>query len=337
MEHGYRVRGTVRSLKNKEKVSFLENLCPGAQYPLELVEADLLNEESWTAAVKDCKYVLHTASPFQFDNPRNPDEFIKPAVDGTLNVLKAAANAGTVKRVVITSSVAANWRGERQDGICTEDDWSVPEKQESIYERSKTLAELAAWKYVKDLPEDKAFELCTVQPVGIQGPVLHKNPGASVDVCIKLMNGEFPMLPKFYFPLVDVRDVAEAHIRCLEVEEAGGKRVIVFTDNVFYPELAKWLGDEFKPQGYNVSTRVMPNWLMKFMSVFNGELRGMRSLVGKKREISNTRMRDLLGISPTNLKQATLEMAYSLIEIGSIKKTSKYKGPNSSSLTAGEN
>ncbi|GFN91263.1 NADPH-dependent aldehyde reductase ari1-like isoform x2 [Plakobranchus ocellatus] len=336
MEHGFRVRGTVRSLKNKEKVSFLENLCPGAQYPLELVEADLLNEESWTAAVKDCKYVLHTASPFFMNKPKHPDDLIKPAVDGTLCVLKAAADAGTVKRVVVTSSFAAVFEREQQkEGIFTEEDWSIPEKQQGIYERSKTLAEQAAWKYVQELPEDKKFELCTIQPVGIIGPVLSNNPATSVDIVVQLMNGDVPMLPKFYFPLVDVRDVADAHVRCLEVEEAAGKRFILYAENIFYPELGRWLSEEFKSQGYKVSTRQMPNPLMKLFSAFSSPLRLMRTMGENKIDISNARLREILGVTPIEIKKSVNEMAYALIEIGRVKKTDKYTGPPSQAADTG--
>ncbi|GFS10275.1 reductase-related protein [Elysia marginata] len=221
-EQGFRVRGTVRSLNNAKKVEYLRNLCPDAKYPLELVEADLLNPEGWPAAVKDCKYVMHTASPFVFGKPKHPDDLIKPAVEGTLNVLRAASEAGTVERVVLTSSYAAVVESGRTEGAFTDEDWSIPENQNNIYMRSKTLAEKAAWDFVKDLPDGKKLELCTIMPSAVFGPPLSDNSSESIDTIAGMFEGKVPMIPKLTMNAVDVRDVSEAHVKCITIPDAAG-------------------------------------------------------------------------------------------------------------------
>ena len=161
LEQGnYRVRGTVRSLTVEEKVKPIQDLVPNAKYPLELVEADLLQPDSWTAAVKDATYVIHVASPFPNTIPSNPDDVIKPAVDGTQAVLKAAAEAGTVKRIVLTSSIAAVYdaclpipKENEETKTFNEENWTnVEDPLLDPYARSKTLAEKAAWDFIKELP-----------------------------------------------------------------------------------------------------------------------------------------------------------------------------------------
>ncbi|GFO48079.1 NADPH-dependent aldehyde reductase ari1-like isoform x2 [Plakobranchus ocellatus] len=328
-EKGYRVRGTVRSLKNTDKVNFLYNLTTDAKYPLELVEADLLDVESWPRAVKDCKYVIHTASPFVVAKPKNEDELIKPAREGTLNVLRAAADAGTVEHVVVTSSIAAVMDRAPREGIYTEEDWSIPEKQEFVYEKSKTLAEKAAWDFVKELPHGKKFGLTTLQPSCIFGPLLSKNPGTSVDSIAELLEGKIPALPKLYLPCVDVRDVAEAHARAISVDGTVGKRILVNSSTEFYPEMATWVQEEFGPQGYKISTRQLPNAITKLGSCFSTQLKEMRHIGEKSKEFSTERLRTVLGIEPIPVKDTLITMCYSLIERGKVNKTDKYRGPPS--------
>lgn len=184
---GYRVRGTVRSLKNEDKVKHLRDLCPGSTHKVELVEADLLDEESWVKAVVDCDYILHVASPFVIDEPSDPADLILPAINGTVNVLKAAAKlAKPPKRVVVTSSSAAILYGsDPHNKIFTDNDWTVVDSKEypvSTYYKSKYLAEKAAWDFVDKLPADKKFELCTINPTLVQGPMLSGSQCSSAEI-----------------------------------------------------------------------------------------------------------------------------------------------------------
>lgn len=190
---GYRVRGTVRSLKNEDKVKHLRDLCPGSVYKVELVEADLMNEESWTAAVEGCDYILHVASPFVIDEPKDPNDLILPAINGTLNVLKVASKmAKPPKRVVVTSSSAAVMYGTNPDGkVYTDEDWTVIDSKEhpvAAYTKSKYLAEKAAWDFVEKLPADKKFELCTINPTLVQGPMLSGSQCSSAEIVKQVLH-----------------------------------------------------------------------------------------------------------------------------------------------------
>lgn len=184
---GYRVRGTVRSLKNEDKIKHLRDLCPGSVHKVELVEADLLDEKSWEAAVVDCDYILHVASPFVIDEPKNPNDLILPAINGTLNVLKAVSKQTKLpKRVVVTSSTASIAYGtDPTNRVYTDKDWTVPDSKEfpiTAYTKSKVLAERAAWDFVDKLPADRRFELATINPTLVQGPMLSGSQCSSAEI-----------------------------------------------------------------------------------------------------------------------------------------------------------
>ena len=329
----YRVRGTVRSLKNEEKVKELKGLVPDAKYPLELFEADLQNKESWPPAVQGCKYVLHIASPFPSSVPKNPDEVIRPAVDGTMNVLTACAESGSVKKVVLTSSIAAISCGgagrpdQPKDHVYTEEDWSPPEAC-APYERSKTLAEKAAWDFIKELPEEKKFDLAVINPGFVQGPALTKGSGTSVGIVMGMLAGKIPAVPDVSFGIVDVRDVAQAHIVAMEKPESNGKRhLLVGESNVPFQQVLQWMAAEFVPQGYKVGTGKVPKFMAWIGSFFNADLKQMYPIIGKRLIYNNDRMVKELGIQPRGAKESFIETAYSVIKLGMIPKTPKYHGP----------
>ncbi|KAK7090237.1 uncharacterized protein [Littorina saxatilis] len=326
-EAGHVVRGTVRSLKNTDKVKHLYNLCPDAKHKLELVEADLNKPESWEPAVSGMTYVIHVASPFPLENPKHEDEVIKPAVEGTLSVLEACAKAGTVKRVVLTSSCAAiDWTPETHDKPRDESSWSDPSKQDP-YSKSKTLAETAAWNFIKELPEEQKFELAVINPSLIMGPPLHGSSCTSVEIMQKLLERQMPMLPKNNFPMVDVRDVAQAHVRAMTLPEAAGNRHICSTKNMWFSEMGILLKGVFGPQGYNVPTMVAPKMMLRIASIFDSSIKKILPEVGVLHLFANTRMIEVLKIEPRDMRDTLVEMAYSLIESGFVKKTNKYKGP----------
>lgn len=212
---GYRVRGTVRSLSNEKKVQHLRNLCPGSNFMIELVEADLNSEKGWNEAVAGCTFILHVASPFPLNAPKNKEELIRPAVDGTLYVLHAAAAANPrPKRVVVTSSFAAIGYGQRSDPNhpFNEDNWTViddPEMPIDAYTESKALAERAAWDFHKSLPENERFELCTVNPTLVQGPMLSANSCSSADIPRQILLGEMPAVVDIDIFVTHVYDVVK--------------------------------------------------------------------------------------------------------------------------------
>ncbi|KAI0228540.1 putative anthocyanidin reductase, partial [Lamellibrachia satsuma] len=327
LQAGYRVRGTVRSLSNESKVVPLQKLYPQAKHPLELVQADLLDPACWSPAVDGCTYVLHTASPFPASNPSDENELIKPAVDGTLNVLNACNAANCVKRVVLTSSVAAIFGGfeAESDNAFTEADW--PDVNIiSPYAKSKTLAEKAAWDFIEGLSGDH-FELAVVNPTYVVGPVLCGGTPTSMEVAKRLMEHSMPMLPKLFFPSVDVRDVATAHIKAMTVAEAAGNRHILHAEGLCLSRIAQILSDKFKSQGYNIPLHTAPYALVWLLSWFDKTIQMILPAIGKESKVDNTRMREVLGVEPRNIEDGYIDMVYSLIENGMIKKTSGYQGP----------
>ncbi|XP_023930106.1 NADPH-dependent aldehyde reductase ARI1-like isoform X2 [Lingula anatina] len=326
-EEGYRVRATVRSLDNEEKVQHIRELCPEAKYPVELVEADLNNSDCWSSAIKDCTYVIHVASPFPAENPKDENEIIRPAVEGTTSLLKACHDARTVKRVVLTSSVAAiaGTFSSEQNKIFTEDDWTDLTKVDP-YPKSKTLAEKAAWDYVQGLPEEERFGLAVINPAYVMGPVLNNSNFTSMVIPKRLLERSMPAIPKLNFPIVDVRDVARAHIRAMTLPEAEGKRFVLSHTNMWLKEIAQQVSKEFKSQGYNVPTTNCPYLFLWAASIFDKTIKMVLPSVGKVAKFDNTRMKEVLGIEPLELKDTILDMCYSMIEKGMVKKTKKYRG-----------
>ena len=324
-----KVRGTVRSLKNEAKVKPLQDLVPDATYPLELVEADLLNEESWKEAVKGCTHVYHVASPVPVGGVRDENEIIGPAVNGTLGVLKAVAEAETVKRVVLTSStvsVTSGWMG-REGHVHTEADWG----DEAIcgpYEKSKIRAERAAWDFVEKLEDNKKFELVTILPAGCFGPTLTPHAQSTLTVVEQILANKIPMLLNLNFVVVDVRDVAKAHIAGMEKPEAAGNRYIVFSGETrWFREIAEVINAEFGPQGYKIPLFVAPKpmtWVLKF---FNSTLKQMYPNLGLVMLLSNDKLKRELGIQPTDVNTTIIDSCYSLIEKGIVPKKPGYRGP----------
>src|SRR5215471_1332777 len=223
---GHEVRATVRSPAREKDVRAM--LKAGGAEPgqrLSFVVADLHRAEGWPEAVAGCDYVHHVASPLPPSVPKHEDELIVPAREGTLSVLRASRNAG-VKRVVVTSSFAAIGYGRKtQTAAFTEADWT-PLNQEVVapYQKSKTLAELAAWEFIAR--EGGGLELSVVNPVGVFGPVLGPDYSASILLVQRLMDGAMPGTPKLYFGIVDVRDVADLHLRAMNSPAAKGERFL---------------------------------------------------------------------------------------------------------------
>ena len=309
----------------------LKELVPEAKYPLRLVKADLSKPNSWAKAVKCCTYVFHLASPFLL-NITNEAEIVRTAVEGTTNVLKACAEAGTVKRVVVTSSVAAISCGfvgnpeKPADYVYTEKDWS-PEAACNAYEKSKLKAEQAAWDFVKELDESKRFELTVVNPAYVQGPLLSASSGeGSKEVCDHLLGNKMPALPDTNFVIVDVRDVAAAHIVAMEKSEAAGNRYILANKMLHMREIAQIIGNEFRPQGYKVPSKNMPKPLVWVGKLFIPSLRAVYATLGKTVQYSNERMVNDLGIQPRPVKESIIDMCYSLVELELAKKTPGYLG-----------
>tara|TARA_B100000530_G_scaffold144746_1_gene90539 strand:- start:36 stop:1055 length:1020 start_codon:yes stop_codon:yes gene_type:complete len=316
LDKGYKVRTTIRSESRKQEVLEAMKKHSSNCENLEFYIADLLKDDGWKEAVEGSKYVLHVASPFFLGEPENEDVFIKPAVEGTLRVLKACADAD-VQKVVLTSSFAAVGYGHpREKEVYTEEDWSSVDGEISAYAKSKTLAEKAAWEFVENLEESKKFDLTVINPVAVTGPMLTGDIGSSNDFLLKLISGSMPACPKIHMGYIDVRDVAKAHIFSMTEEKTNGERIIVSENEMFFAEVGKTLNEA----GFKKSpTKELPNFLVKIMSFFVGELKTLLSSLDRKGDIDKTKAQSFFNWEYISTEQSVTETAQQLQDMGLTK------------------
>ena len=316
LDKGYKVRTTIRSESRKQEVLEAMKKHSSNYENLEFYIADLLKDDGWKEAVEGSKYVLHVASPFFLGEPENEDVFIKPAVEGTLRVLKACADAD-VQKVVLTSSFAAVGYGHpREKEVYTEEDWSSVDGEISAYAKSKTLAEKAAWEFVENLEESKKFDLTVINPVAVTGPMLTSDIGSSNDFLLKLISGSMPACPKIHMGYIDVRDVAKAHIFSMTEEKTNGERIIVSENEMFFAEVGKTLNEA----GFKKSpTKELPNFLVKIMSFFVGELKTLLSALDRKGDIDKTKAERFFNWEYISTEQSVTETAQQLQDMGLTK------------------
>jgi nucleoside-diphosphate-sugar epimerase len=313
LERGHDVRTTVRDLKREASVRQAvakAGVDPGDR--LSVVAADLTSDDGWAEAVAGCQYVLHVASPFPPEQPKDPDELIVPARDGALRVLRAALDAG-VKRVVMTSSVAAV-RGSRdssESAPFTEADWTDGDDTERTpYVRSKTIAEQAAWAMVREAgAEDR---LAVVNPGAIIGPPLSADRSTSLQAIQRLLDG-MPAMPRLGFTFVDVRDVADLHLRAMTDPGAGGERFIAADTFLWTSDVAAVLRERLGDAAPKVPTRVAPNLLVRAMSLFDGGIRPFVSDLGKRQWTSSEKARGTLGWTPRPIEDSIEDTARALL------------------------
>jgi nucleoside-diphosphate-sugar epimerase len=318
LEAGYRVRGTIRSLGKSDDVrAVLAPHAGAAMERFELVAADLMSDGGWDDAVRGCRFVLHMASPLPSRPPKHEDELIVPARDGALRVLRAAS-AGGVERVVMTSSVAAVVYGHARDGSKTYDerDWSQLGDEVGAYEKSKTIAERAAWDLVEKLPADRRIELVTLNPGLVLGPVLGADVSTSGEVVRKLMKRDMPGCPDVGWAVVDVRDVADAHVAALTAPGAAGQRFVLAIEHASMLDIARILSEKFSARGYKVPTRKVPGWLLRLVSTWDKTARLAVQELGKRQDLSNARAREVLGFQPHSLEDMVVSMGESMIARG---------------------
>lgn len=326
LDAGHTVRGTARRAEAEPvlRADLTPHLAdPSAIDRFSLVVADLGSDAGWAAAVAGCSHVCHVASPLPAGEPKNPEELIRPAVDGTLRVLRAAASAG-VQRVVLTSSIAAVLYGvDRRGKVFTEADWSNPDaKGIGTYERSKTLAERAAWEFMAS-PEAGALELATINPGLVLGPMIGSEASTSNESVRKLLAHELPACPDLTYAFVDVRDVAAAHVAALTAASAAGNRHICALDSHSLRDVAAILAREYRPKGYNVPTGKLPGWGLKVAAVFDKTAAMALNDLGNPQRVDNTRVVQLLGRPLRGLEEMTLAMAASLEQHGHVQPKAK--------------
>jgi dihydroflavonol-4-reductase len=311
LERGYRVRTTVRNPAREPEVHATVASQVDPAHHLTVHQANLTSDEHWDNVIEGCDYVLHVASPFPAKQPKNPDELIVPAREGTVRVLGKALDHG-VQRVVVTSSIAAVRLAKgAETRTLTEEDWTDPDEGGlTPYVRSKTIAERAAWDLVKERgAEDR---LAVVNPGAIIGPVLNDDLSYSLEAVERLLRG-MPGMPRLGFSFVDVRDVADLEIRAMTAPEAGGQRFIAVTKFLWMSETGEILRDRLGDAAAKVPTRTIPDFVVRGMALFDGGIRSVVGGLGKRSELSSEKAKRTLGWSPRPIEDTVAETGESLI------------------------
>ena len=310
LRRGYRVRTTVRDLAREAEVRGRVATQVDADDRLSFFAADLGDDEGWAQAVAGCDYVLHVASPFPAAQPKDPDELIVPAREGTLRVLRAALDAGAA-RVVVTSSVAAVRGGVKSaPAPLTEADWTDGDNAElQPYTRSKALAERAAWDLAAERGE--TAKLAVVNPGAVLGPVLGAESSTSLGIVERLLKG-MPGTPRIGFSVVDVRDVADLQIRAMTAPEAGGERFIAVARFQWMADIAAVLRERLGPAAAKVPKRGIPDFLVRAMGVFDPSVRSIASQLGEKVEMTSAKAESTLGWLPRPVEETIVDCARSL-------------------------
>jgi nucleoside-diphosphate-sugar epimerase len=317
LEQGYRVRGTLRTPSRGDGICQALGNHVDVGDCLEFVKADLTSDDGWAEAMAGATYLLHVASPLPRKPPKHESELIDPARDGALRALKAATAAG-VKSVVMTSSVAAVAYGHDRSSqrVFDESDWSELGSEVGAYEKSKTIAERAAWDYVDNLPAESRFAFAVVNPGLVLGPVLDSDYGTSGEVVRKLMKRELPGCPDVHWAMVDVRDVADAHVAAMTNPNANRKRFIVANAQASMIDVARILKNNFSSRGYKIPVRRLPNWLVRVAAIFDKTTRLVLQELGYRRQVTSARAEKVLAWKPRPLEEMVVSMGESLIEHG---------------------
>ncbi|MEA5360389.1 aldehyde reductase [Amycolatopsis sp., V23-08] len=312
---GHSVRTTVRNLKKEPELRAMLR-AGGApdDAKVTVLQADLQQDAGWREAVEGCDYVLHVASPTLTSVPRDDDEMVVPARDGVLRVLRAARDAG-VKRVVLTSAFGAVGYGHPEaTRVFTEADWTDVDAGIPPYQKSKTLAERAAWEFAAD----GGPELAAVNPVGVFGPVLGTDYSPSLGLVQRMLDGEMPALPPFASGFVDVRDVADLHLRAMTDPAAAGERFIAIAGHsLWVREVAAILRARLGERAAKVPTRELPLWAARALARVNPAMRVLRPQLGKNFDATSEKAQRLLGWSPRPIEDTIVDTAESLLALKS--------------------
>jgi nucleoside-diphosphate-sugar epimerase len=315
LQRGYRACTTVRDLAREAEVRANVGSQVEVGDRLTVLAADLNADQGWAAAVDGCDWVLHVASPFPPAQPKDPDELIVPAREGTLRVLRASLGAG-VKRVVVTSSVAAvrnagpdvNSHGRE----LTEADWTDPDNpQLTPYTRSKTIAERAAWEFMR--AQGAEDRLVTVQPGAIIGPVLGEDRSYSLQAVERMLTGRMPGLPRLGFSFIDVRDVASLEVGAMTAADAAGQRLIAAASFLWLADVAAILRKQLGPDARKVPQRRVPDVLVRLLALFDPEVRSVVGELGQETTYSVENARRRVGWAPRPIEETIVDCARSLL------------------------
>ena len=316
LESGYQVIGTLRNMDRKDSILNTINQHTDKVDQLSFAKADLLDREIWQTLTSDVDYIMHIASPFPRTLPKNDAELVKPAKDGTLNILKAAAE-NNVKKVVITSSTGAIVYGKsknERNGTFNENDWTDETviKDSTPYFRSKTIAEKAAWEFIEK--DTSGLKISVICPGAILGPVIENDFGTSANIIIKSLSGEIPALPNIGFDMVDVRSVADLHVKAMESDKANNERFVGSSGFLSFKQVADILRANY--QGYKIPKSVLPNFAVRLFSNIDPTLKPILNDLGIERRVDNSKAKKLLNWKPKSLEEAVTSCADSVIKLG---------------------
>ncbi len=308
---GYHVKAGIRNLEKSKRITKVVDQHIKGAYTLSFAKLDLLKDDNWKAAVAECDYVIHMASPFPSSVPKNENDLIVPAREGNLRVLRAVKNS-KVKRTVVTSSLAAVLYGHARDGkqVYDEKNWSILNNKVGAYEKSKTIAERAAWDFVDKNPE---IELVSINPGLVLGPVLESDYGTSGELIKKLTNGEMPGVADVGWAVVHVQDVAKAHVDALTAKDVVGQRFPCAIEHVSMGDVAAILRKEYGSKGYKIPKRKIPGFILRFAGLFDKTIGLVVGELGLRQDISNDHISKKLNFKPKSMETMVIEMAESMI------------------------
>jgi dihydroflavonol-4-reductase len=314
LNQGYAVNGSIRSPERKDEIfEALKNHNTPTDN-LKLFIFNLSEDDGWDEGMEGCDYVLHVASPIALES-QSEDFFVKPAVAGVKRALKFAKKHN-VKKVVLTSSVAAIFHGMELKEYYDETDWSDPENPSiDHYSKSKTLAERAAWDFIES--EGNPFEFTVINPALVIGPTLSGDLGESNKAIQMVATGKMPVAVPLQFGYVDVRDVAAAHILAMQNPSSNGERFALAEKDLWYKDVSKLL----RENGFDKAPKIsVPTWVAKIIANFSKELKLALPYLGRVRSVKNTsKAKDILGWNPRPAEESILELANQIKEMGLIK------------------
>lgn len=308
LSRGYEINGTVRDLHKVDDIKKALQDCSLDISKVNFYKADLLSDENWSEAMEGCHEVMHVASPYPLSQPKDEDILLKPAVEGTERVISLAIK-NNVRKIVLTSSVAAISSGHTKDQF-SEEDWSLVDKPIPTYPKSKALAEMKAWELIKK--SKNKTKLTVINPAGVIGPSLTKEVSSTQLIISGLIKKRIPVNLPIHIGYVDVRDVALAHVKALENDASDGHRIILSNTELWTKEVSQIL----RQGGYNSPKISVSIPVAKFLSYFVPMLKPARRFLGKAMTKNSTKAEDILGINYTDIKKSVLDDAQSLHKFG---------------------
>ena len=309
LKNGYSVKGSLRSMNREQEVRDAVKT-ETDDTKLEFCKLDLLEDDGWEDAMWDCDYLMHVASPFVIEDPKDENELIKPAKEGTLRALNAAKKAG-IKRVVLTSSVAAV-NSHMMSGTSDHTTWTdINSKYVTPYQKSKTIAEKAAWDFYNNQDNSNKMEMAVINPGGVMGPQLGNDlGGASTQIVSQLISGKFPMIPALSFPFIDVRDVAILHLKAMTTPDADGKRFIAAHSK---PTWMYEVAEVLSAAGYEkIKLKKAPSFMLKLIGLFDNKTKSLVPMLDKYVPCDNSQTVKILNWEPMPWEQAFIEHAKSI-------------------------